>query len=51
MLEELNDQNDGSQADGEPSDSEKVASKESDLSALVTPKSLKNEENKSNQSE
>ena len=51
MLEELNDQNDGTDADGEPSDSEKIAGKESDLSALVTPQSLKNEDNKSNQSE
>ena len=36
MLESLDDKNSGTEADGEQSDSEKVA----DLSALVSPKSL-----------
>ena len=36
MLESLDDKNNGTEADGEPSDSDKLA----DLSALVSPKSL-----------
>ena len=47
MLESLDDKNNGTEIDGEPSDSEKLAN----LSDLVSPKSLQNEDNKSNQSE